>query len=130
MNFSLKLVCICDESLEVGGRLICTSISEILGRFQERLPEIFGRSVENIQPETRKFRCRAETRATSAPLRKCSEWTPISPQCGQRDSCVGFILCCWFACGRVALGRDMAWYPLEISSDSLWKFLAPFRVTH
>ena len=53
--------------LEVEGRLICMPISEILGGCQQLLPENSWEKLENIQPETGNSRCRAETRATSAP---------------------------------------------------------------
>lgn len=42
-------------------------ISEILGGCQQLLPENSWEKLGNIQPETGNSRCRAETRATSAP---------------------------------------------------------------
>lgn len=48
----------------------------------------------------REFQVQCRDSSHFCPLTKCSEGTPVSPQHGQRDSCVGFILCCWFACGR------------------------------
>ena len=100
MSFFFEIsTCVCDEGVEEEERSICMSMSDIFRGHQEFLMRIPGRNVENIQPERGNSRCRAQTQATYDSLTKCSGRADISSQCGQRELCAGFILCCWFVCG-------------------------------